>query len=165
MVATICFFLFYFVSSYLRASPVVCADGYYPFSNIHVTPRISPSITRSARRRVDGRSPVQVCLLPKVRADASLLPRLTGGNSNSPPLPRRRGGGGSGRVPSKEGGRRSVAALGVFPSQSALLLAEPRAPLAGSCTAATRLTPKLGATSPFVCLLVSFKDPGVAAAV
>lgn len=37
------------MSSYLSASPVVCADGDYPFSSIHVTPRISSSITRSAR--------------------------------------------------------------------------------------------------------------------
>lgn len=58
-------------SSYLRGSPVVCADGDYPFSNIHVTPRISSSISRSARCRVDGST--QVCFLPKV-AGGRVLP-------------------------------------------------------------------------------------------
>lgn len=153
------------MSSYLSASPVVCADGDYPFSSIHVTPRISSSITRSAR--VEWTARHKFASFPKCGRTRPPRPppswyevELCSAPSAASPCS-------SGGWPVPLEGRRStlsrrtrVSALGVFPSQSAVLLAEPRAPLADLCTAATRLTQKLSATAPFVCWLVSFKNPG-----
>lgn len=131
----------------------------YPCYPAHLL--VDHSVSPASSGRLDTSLP------PSQSAGGRVLParRPAGMKWNSAPLPRRRlARRGAGRFRSKEGGRRSalsrhtrVSALGVFPSQSAVLLAEPRAPLADSCTAATRLTQKLSATAPFVCWLVSFK--------
>lgn len=113
-----CLFYFHFMYPYLSASPVLSADGDYPFSNIHVTPRISSSISRSARRRVDGST--QVCLLPKVRADSSSPPppgRKNLGLSSAPSTsPSWSAAGRSPLEGRREGVRGSVAALASAPS-------------------------------------------------
>lgn len=137
-------------------------------SRVSMLPRASP---RRSLGQPASTGRLDTSLPPSQSAGGRVLParRPAGMKWNSAPLCSAPSASpcSSGGWPVPLEGRRStlsrrtrVSALGVFPSQSAVLLAEPRAPLADSCTAATRLTQKLSATAPFVCWLVSFKNPG-----